>query len=383
MRAKILFALVATFGAWSHLALAIVPGDYQQNASFMSYNYLHAPSYSANCDLADLTSCPTLEFAHKSDAYYAVTHWFPNAGNLDDSGRISATSVPRAAVSFLNALAAYENQYGVSFTVLAMLNRDNSGTTPLDLADATVRASIVDECINLVSTTTAGSYIRGATRAFDGVVLDIEPTGPVLGDDSYFNLVKQLMIEIQSAFRADPALAGKQTAFTAPKFGTGDRWFWNASYYHYMARHVDYLIAMTYDSRETTGGGYSNWLAQQTQNILDSVSGRWWNFDADHPAPTNGVKVFIGFPAFPHRPPIHYRNAENAVYAARGTLQGLQWNDQPPGDISNSYFQGAAMYTHVNGRPTLGPDGQPDLMRSYATYSWDWWWWGRYWLGAW
>jgi|GEM_PF-3661299 len=61
----------------------------------------------------------------------------------------------------------------------------------------------------------------------------------------------------------------------------------------------DLLIAMTYDSPSTTSAGYQAWMQQQTQDILRAVSGVYGFDPTGHPAPTNGIKVFIGLPAFP------------------------------------------------------------------------------------
>lgn len=378
----------ATFAAvaclCSNYVLAAAPGDYRQNAAYLSYGYLHSLSYSSNCDLAVPRLCPTFDFAYRASNFYHVSHWFLHVGNLNDVGRISADTRPIAAANFLNALANYENHYQVRFTVLASFNRFN-GETTLDLADASVRSAIVDECMKLVSTATPGSYISGANRAFDGVSIDIEPTGRVNGDDRYFNNMKLLMAEIRRAFRSRPELAGKKTAVASFKFGQGDRWYWNAAHYHYMARYVDYMTAMTYDTAiSTTGTDYANWVATQTESILSAVSGRYWNFDAEHPAPTNGVKVFIGFPAYPDRQPNHYRTIETTPFAAQGTFLGLNRNPSPAKEISNSYFQGAVMYVHDTGRLVVDQEtGQPNLMKSYATIDYDWWWWGRHWVGAW
>lgn len=63
-------------------------------------------------------------------------------------------------------------------------------------------------------------------------------------------------------------------------------------------------------------------MSDQTASILRSVSGQFWNNDAGHPAPDNGVRVMLGFPAFPANAH-HDSAAENIKYAAPGVDAGL------------------------------------------------------------
>ena len=37
----------------------------------------------------------------------------------------------------------------------------------------------------------------------------------------------------------------------------------------------------------------------QTTNILQAVSWKYWTNDVNHPAPSNDINVLIGFPAYP------------------------------------------------------------------------------------
>ncbi len=124
----------------------------------------------------------------------------------------------------------------------------------VDVGNTTKRHAIVNECRKFISTTVAGSYAAGAARAFDGVQIDFEPSGL---DSTRFDNLKTLMDEIRSAFTAYP---GKLTSFAAPKYGTGNQWWWSPTFYYYMGRRVDLLAAMTYDSRLTSGTAYQDWI---------------------------------------------------------------------------------------------------------------------------
>src|SRR5262249_27261193 len=149
-----------------------------------------------------------------------------------------------------------------------------------------------------------------------GGQIDFEPAGL---DATRFDHLKALMDEIRSAFTAYP---GTLTSFTAPKYGTPNPWRWSPTFYYDMGRRGDLLAPMTYDSGLTTGPDYQHGMREQTTGILHAISGKSWNNDAQHPAPINGVKVILGFPAFPAKTQ-HNVKAENIKYAAPGVDAGL------------------------------------------------------------
>jgi hypothetical protein len=328
-----------------------VAGQYTQNAAFLGHGYV---KYQSSVDRVP-------DLASKMRTTYMVNYWFTNAGAIDASGAIVQPKAELASVvPYLNAVSDHETASGAPFSVLAWLN-GNSST--LDLTDTAVRNSIVSECTKLVSTTIAGSYIAGARRSFDGIMIDVEPSGH---NDAYFNALKALMDEIKAAIGA-----GKLVGFTPPKYGTNaSTWLWGPTYYYDMARHVDILCAMTYDNRSSSGAEYQSWLTSQATQILRAVSGECWT-DGSHPAPTNGVMIFIGLPAFPesvNHDPID----ENIQYGAQG-LNAAITALANAGDAARASFKGAAVFLHGDGS---GTDG-------YASWSTDWWWFGRYWLAAW
>jgi hypothetical protein len=135
-----------------------------------------------------------------------------------------------------------------------------------------------------------------------------------------------------------------------------------------MGRCVDFIVAMTYNSQSTTPPQFQTWMKDQTQTILRAVSGGYWN-DAAHPAPTNGVKVFMGFAAYPPSR-WHDPKAENCRYAARGVLDGLNQLETETAGIGQNYFQGAAVYLYTDG---TGKD-------NYSNEDTDWKYFKQYWL---
>ena len=358
----VLFAIALT-GGQAFAQSRIEPGEYRENASFLSRRFL-TDSKNAAALTDDLVS--------KADKLLRVRLLFPNGGLLDKTGGLD--HAPSAVKVFLDHVSAYEHANGVAFTLMPYLN----GYTPqdaahaaelrLNLEDPAVRAHIVAECGRYVSAAVPGSYVRGAARAFDGIVLDLEPAG----DPAFLGSLKTLLAEIRASFEG-MGLGKKKIGFTAPQYtdrSPKPNWGWSSSDFHYMARYVNDLIAMTYDSGLTDQSKYEPWMSEQTLRILQGVSGAAWNFDAAHPRPTNGVRVLLGLPGFHTPTKAHNPDVETIVQGGPGiadALSQLKAKDR----VTLSYFQGAAMYTHDG--------GAADSI--YARYEEDWLWWRQHWLG--
>ena len=340
----------------------VKPGDYQQNGSFLARRFL-----------TDSKNGPALtdDFLSKTDKFYKTPLLFPNGGLLTSSGMLDHP--PGAAVLFLNHVAAYESANQAAFILMPYLNgyspqdASHPANWRLDLDNPSVRANIVTECGRYASAKVLGSYVQGSPRAFDGIILDIEPAG----DPSFLRSLKTLLTEIRASFDGI-GLKNKKIGFAAPQHTDKvpkPNWGWNSSDYHYMARYVDYVVAMTYDSG-LKSAEYQSWIEDQTAQILQAVSGAAWNFDADHPRPTNGVKVLIGLPGFWTLTKAHDPDIENVAHGAPGVLAALS-HLHSTDRTSIGYFQGTTMFSHDG--------GAADSL--YARYGKDWWWWLKDWLG--
>jgi hypothetical protein len=323
---------------------------HKNNGAFLGHAYATTASYiSANVPI----------LASNLQYDYATDRLFVNCGTIDSSGQLSggASTVPQV-VAFLNAIKTWENSNpSYSFKVFAYLNGslDSTNTNFIDVSNSTVRANIATESSKFTSTSVSGSYISGASREFDGVLIDFEPAGGTSTTaTTQFNNLKTTMDQITTAIGS-----GKLTAFAAPQYSatSSSAWSWSPTFYYYMALHVNYIIAMTYDSGSTTGSAYQSWIEQQAVNILQAVSGEYWT-DGSHSAPTNGVQILFGFPAYPNNPPNHYAAAENIQYAAPGLTSGLATLDTR----ALNTFGAAAVYLTTNGS---GSDG-------YASWATDW-----------
>jgi hypothetical protein len=335
---------------------------YQQNASFLSRRFL-----TDSKNAAALTD----DFLAKANKIYKTTLLFPNGGLLSSMGVLDHG--PGAARIFLDRVSAYEAANRVTFTLMPYLNgyspddHAHAANLRLDLNNPAVRANIVAECGRYVSNKTPASYVTGLGRAFDGIVLDIEPAG----DPLFLASFKILVADIRASFD-HAGLKNKKIGVAAPQFTARSpkpNWGWDSSDYYYIARYVNYIVAMTYDSGLTDESRYQPWLKDQTARILQAVSGSSWRFDSSHPQPANGVRVLIGLPGFYTVTRAHNPDVENVAHGAPGILDALA-SLQSTDRTSLSYFQGAVMFSHDG--------GANDSI--YARYDKDWAWWSEYWL---
>ena len=298
-----------------------------------------------------------------------VDYWFVHIGTLNAGGRLPIGENAKLK-EFLGAVKSWEMSNGKTFKVFGWLSGtlDSTKANDLDLSAAgnsdSDRPAILDECKKLMFASATGSYVLGTTREFDGIQIDFEPSGASApGNDTRFNNLKGLMSDLRSALGT-----GKLLSVAGHKFGTQNSSWWSPTSYRYMARYVDVLCGMTYDSGPTTATDYRNWMKAQTQDVLRAVSGKTWNNDASHLAPI-GVQVILGFPAFPANT-WHLPAAKNTTAAAQGTCNGLSALTTA-GDSSINYFCGAAIYLYTNG---TGSDG-------YSSESTDWVNFHQVWLG--
>jgi len=325
---------------------------YVNNGTWLDYAYLSEAEY--------WTNVPQVATQMRDSCH--VSYWFLNVGSMDQTGKLKGGV--SNVVHFLDTLKGWEDQNHYRFKVFAWLNANRP---KVDVTNPAVRANMVEECGKLVSTNVPNSYIAGANRAFDGIQLDYEPCGPA---DNVFDSLVGFFDQVHGKLVAI-GMGSTLTSFTAEKYGTNNsEWVWTPQYYYDMAPHLDLLCAMTYDTGIKVGPEYQDWMEYQTTNILRAVSGKWWGNDAQHPPPTNHVKVMIGFPAFPNST-WHTNAAENVIFASSGVKAALA-TLSGRGDNSAGYFEGAAVYAHSDGTGTNG----------YANNGTDWRWFREQWLGT-
>ncbi|KAK6538045.1 hypothetical protein TWF694_010937 [Orbilia ellipsospora] len=289
-----------------------------------------------------------------------VDYLFLNIGMVNENGTYpeGIKKFPRVG-KFLNVVDAWEKSEGKRFKVFAWMGGElrPEEANHVDLNKPTKRAAIVNEAKKLALTDAEGSYIAEATREFDGVQLDLEPAG----DPSPFEPMKSLMRELKAG------IGGKLTSWAAAQLGEGNRYLWPAVRYHYMARYTDLICAMTYDTSSKNEADYRDYMKKATVDILQAVSGERWNNDHDHPRPTNGVKVLLGFPAFPANGNTHRVDAETIAAAAEGTLDAVR--EMSESDWSLGLLIGGSVYLYSDG---TGDDGYSSQAKDWVEFREKW-----------
>lgn len=167
----------------------------------------------------------------------------------------------------------------------------------VDLNDTTVRKEIVQFCVDLVRTT-----------GVDGVHLDPEP---IPTDEEN---VLALLEELRDALGAGPTLS-IATRRIWPIL-SDVRWplvgqvAWRASYYREVSRHVDQVVAMTYDTAMPLAPLYRHWMRFQVVEISRAVDG-------------TGAQLFFGIPTSEEKTWTHWPWAENMRSGLEGVIDGL------------------------------------------------------------
>jgi len=191
---------------------------------------------------------------------------------------------------------------------------------PLDtmnLNNRAVRREVVDFCVDIV---------RNA--GFDGVHVDPEPVKD--GDRA----VLSLLGELRQAFSPDTVLsiAGRRIwpIFPAIRWPLVGQWSWRTAYYQRVARHVDEIAVMVYDSAMPTSGLYRQWTKFQVIALSRALA-------------YSDVRVFIGIPTSEEVTPTHKPGAENMRSGLRGTIDGLNdwaaWPDVITGVAIYPYWE--------------------------------------------
>lgn len=185
----------------------------------------------------------------------------------------------------------------------------------VDLNDPTVRKEIIRFCVDIVRTT-----------GVDGIHLDPEPIST--GDIN----VLLLLDELRSALGPEPTLSmatrriwpilpEKQWPFVG---GLA----WRTSYYREIARRVDQIAVMTYDSAMPYSLLYRQWVRFQVIEVSHAVDG-------------TGVQLFFGIPTSKERTWTHWPWAENMRSGLKGLIDGLNDAKSRPAIV-----KGVAIYPY-------------------------------------
>ncbi|MGW4952614.1 hypothetical protein [Streptomyces parvulus] len=177
------------------------------------------------------------------------------------------------------------------------------GPDGMRLADAGTRAAVV------------GSARQVLDAGYDGVHLDLEPLHS--GDRDYLSLLDDVR-EVTRARDAQLSVAAHQidplpALHSVFGFFTEHPKWWSQEYFGQVARRVDQIAVMSYDTAQPLEGTYGGYVVQQTSLALEVTP------------PT--THLLMGLPFYHESNFDHWGHAETVAAAVRGVRLGLSRTD--------------------------------------------------------
>ncbi|MFF1836241.1 glycoside hydrolase family 18 protein [Streptomyces sp. NPDC058231] len=151
---------------------------------------------------------------------------------------------------------------------------------------------------------------------FDGVHFDLEPVHSE--DRHYLSLLDDLRV-LTRARRASLSVAAHQIDPLPAAHGvvgalSGSQKWWSQKFFGQVARRVDQIAVMSYDSWMPLEGMYGGYVAEQTALALEVTP--------------PGTDLLMGLPFFHEDDIGHHESAETVAAAIRGTRLGLGRTDR-------------------------------------------------------
>ncbi|MFJ3581212.1 hypothetical protein ACIPPS_03095 [Streptomyces sp. NPDC090127] len=225
---------------------------------------------------------------------------YVHAGPLEHDGTLPTARYPRAAwlIDAVRRTMPGIRVHAWLGDVLA-----TEGPDGLRLEDAAARAAVV------------GSARQILDAGFDGVHFDLEP---LLSDDAHYLSLLDDLGELTRARKAPLSVAAHQIdplpALHAVNGAvSGSEKWWSQQFFGQVARRVDQIAVMSYDTWMPLEGMYGGYVAQQTSLALEVT-----------PETTD---LLMGLPFFHEDDLGHHESAETVAAAIRGTRLGLGRTD--------------------------------------------------------
>lgn len=225
---------------------------------------------------------------------------YVHSGPLEHDGTLPKSAYPRARWLID---AVHRELPGVRVQAFLGDVLAGGGSDGLHLDRAATRAAVVRS---------AGQVLDAG---YDGVHLDLEPLHS--GDRDYLSLLDDLRAVTRAegaqlsvaAHQIDP-LPALHTVFGV--FTEHPKW-WSQEFFGQVARRVDQIAVMSYDTAQPLEGTYGGYVAQQTSLALEVTP------------PT--THLLIGLPFYYESNFDHWGHAETVAAAVRGARLGLSRTD--------------------------------------------------------
>ncbi|WP_371100238.1 glycoside hydrolase family 18 protein, partial [Streptomyces sp. PU_AKi4] len=225
---------------------------------------------------------------------------YVHSGPLEHDGTLPKSAYPRARW-FIDAV--HRELPGVRVQAFLGDVLANGGSDGLELGRAGTRAEVVRSARQVLDT------------GYDGVHLDLEPLHS--GDRDYLSLLDDLRAVTRdrdaqlsvAAHQIDPL---PHLHSVAGLFADHPKW-WSQKFFGQVARRVDQIAVMSYDTARPLESTYGGYVAQQTSLALEVTP------------PT--THLLMGLPFYYESNPSHWGHAETVAAAVRGARLGLSRTD--------------------------------------------------------
>lgn len=275
------------------------------------------------CIIRPATNFPGAHFNQRANAAWLAVEWVKDPHQSDEIAALAHDLQQREIryvfvfVSYLKADGRFNQTYSYAAQFTQALKQAQPDLNiqawiglPLkqprfvggvqghvDLSDAATRQKIVAFCRDLL-----------LECGFDGIHVDAEP---VPSDDANFlTLLDELRHGIGPTSTLSVASRRIWPIFSDLPLPLAGLVSWRASYYREVARNVDQIAVMTYDSAMPLPQLYRQWTRFQVIEISRAVDG-------------TGVALFFGIPTSEERTWTHWPNAENMRSGLQGVIAGL------------------------------------------------------------
>ncbi|MFE5090393.1 hypothetical protein ACFRCI_08320 [Streptomyces sp. NPDC056638] len=226
---------------------------------------------------------------------------YVHAGPLEHDGTLPATRYPRARW-LLDAV--HRTLPGIRVQAWLGDKLATEGPDGLRLERAASRSAVVASARQVLD------------AGFDGVHFDLEPLHS--GDGSYLSLLdglrgltraREVPLSI-AAHQIDPLPAAHRVVGAL----SGSPKWWSQKFFGQVARRVDQIAVMSYDTWMPLEGMYGGYVAEQTALALEVTPPR--------------TDLLMGLPFFHENDLGHHEAAETVAAAVRGTRLGLGRTDR-------------------------------------------------------
>ncbi|MFF5423226.1 MULTISPECIES: hypothetical protein [unclassified Streptomyces] len=226
---------------------------------------------------------------------------YVHAGPLDHDGTLRADRYPRARWLIDGV---HRTMPGIRVQAWLGDILATEGPVGLRLEDPRSRAAVV------------GSTRQILDAGFDGVHFDLEP---LHSDDAHYlsllddlgGLTRARKVPLSVAAHQIDPLPGAHSVLGVVSGGS-EKW-WSQEFFGQVARRVDQIAVMSYDTWMPLEGMYGGYVAQQTSLALEVTP--------------ESTDLLMGLPFFHEDDLGHHESAETVAAAVRGTRLGLGRTD--------------------------------------------------------